>query len=164
MNIYINQKQLDKHFFIPKKCNENNENDENDEDNENNKKLISKICLYDFFSINEIKICEKIRKIPYFENHYIILENYDEIKAADLRERGIGNLDFTPQNKYLLLQYPNNKCIQFNDYFYRMDTPKQFIFKLLDSFSYLLTSLIQLNENICFFNVSTKNIIFNFDC
>ena len=110
MNIYIDQLQINKHFFLPiKNCeereeeyiNEKKNNKNNNMKNKNMKKLISKIRLYDFFSINEAKICEKVKEIPYFQNHYIILYNYDEIKAGDLRERGIINLDYYSDNKYL---------------------------------------------------------------
>ena len=163
MNIYIDQLQINKHFFLPIK-NHLEKEDTNEKKNKNMKKLISKIRLYDFFSINEAKICEKVKEIPYFQNHYIILYNYDEIKAGDLRERGIINLDYYSDNKYLLFQYPNNKCILFNDYFYQLTNPKMLILNLLTSFSYLLNSLIRLNEKVCFFNISTKNIVFNYDC
>jgi len=153
MNLYINQFQLNKHFFSQIKNN-----------NEEKKKYTSKIYLQDFFSINEAIICEKIKKIPYFKNYYIILDDYEYIKVGDLREKGIGNINYNLENNYLLFQYENNKCKKFNDFFYQIRSPKIFISNLLISISYLLNSLIMLNEKVCFFNISSDNIVFNYEC
>lgn len=153
MNLFINQFQLNKHFFSQIK----NKNDDK-------KKYISKIYLQNFFSINEATICEKIKQIPYFQNYYIILDDYEYIKVGDLREKGIGNINYNYENQYLLFQYENNKCKKFNDFFYQIKSPKFFILNLLNSISYLLNSLIILNEKVCFFNISPDNIVFNYDC
>ena len=53
----------------------------------------------------------------------------------------------------------------FNDFLFNLTNPKEFIFHIIESFSYILTSLIKLNyNNICFFNLSPQNIVFNLDC
>jgi hypothetical protein len=41
--------------------------------------LKTKIVSYDFFSINNIKICEIIAKISYYRNYYDIFVDYDFI-------------------------------------------------------------------------------------
>jgi hypothetical protein len=50
-------------------------------------KNISKICIYDFFSANEIEICEKIKEIPYFSQDFSIIEDYHFIKIGEMSER-----------------------------------------------------------------------------
>ena len=55
--------------------------------------------------------------------------------------------------------------VTFNDFLFNIVSPKLFILNVIESFSHLLTSLIQLNDNnICFFNLSPNNIGFDLDC
>ena len=123
-----------------------------------------RIKIYNFFSINESKICNKISKIPnYFNNYNIIIQN-SFIKVGEMNERVLEQLNIinTKNNdKYLLFEYNNNKNIDFEDFLYNLPNPKLFIFHVIDSYSHLLNSLITLkSNNICFFNLSSKNIIF----
>ena len=123
-----------------------------------------RIKIYNFFSINESKICNKISKIPnYFNNYNIIIQN-SFIKLGEMNERVLEQLNIinTKNNdKYLLFEYNNNKNIDFEDFLYNLPNPKLFIFHVIDSYSHLLNSLITLkSNNICFFNLSSKNIIF----
>ena len=170
--------QINKHFFSNSNKNKNvynNENDDNYYENKEKRKYISKICVYDFFSINEATICNIIQNIPFYENNYHILYDYDFITIGRLSEKVIQKIDKidkienmaagSREDKYLLFQYKNNKCILFSDFIFHLTNPKLFISHVLDSFSYLLHSLIKLNDNnICFFHVSPQNIIFNIDC
>jgi hypothetical protein len=53
------------------------------------------------------------------------------------------------------------KLIHFNDFLFNLPNPKLLILHTLETFSYLLQSLIKLNNNnICFFNLSSENIFF----
>ena len=55
--------------------------------------------------------------------------------------------------------------VTFNDFLFNIASPKLFILNVIESFSHILTSLIQLNDNnICFFNLSPSNIGFDLDC
>jgi hypothetical protein len=133
-----------------------------------NSKNKTKICLYNFFSINESNICDKIRKIPYYFNYYKILIDYDFIQIGQLGEKVLEKLEnvHTTDEKVLLFQYKNqDKCVNFNDFLFNLNTPKSLIFHVLDSYSYLLHSLIKLNDNdVCFFNLSAENIVFDNEC
>jgi hypothetical protein len=133
-----------------------------------NSKNKTKICLYNFFSINESNICDKIRNLPYYFNYYRILIDYDFIQIGQLGEKVLEKLEniHITDEKVLLFQYKNDdKCIKFNDFLFNLNTPKSFIFHVLESYSYLLHSLIKLNDNnVCFFNLSSENIVFDNDC
>ena len=125
----------------------------------------SQIVVYDFHSINEVNISNKIKKIPYYSNNYCIVEDYDFINICQLNEKYIENINLTHENKYIVFKYKNNNLVEFNDFFFTIRNPKNFILNTIESFSYLLRGLIQLNENnICFLNLSPKTIVFNLDC
>ena len=68
--------------------------------------------------------------------------------------------------KYLLFKYKNINHLSLNDFLFQIAThPKILIFYLIDIFFYLLQGLIQLNDhNVCFFNLSYKNIVFDLEC
>jgi hypothetical protein len=134
------------------------------------KPFISKTCKYNFFSANEINISEKIKNIPYYYIYYLTLHDYDFIKVGQLGEKVVEELDsddklndtMNYREKYLLFQYKNISFFSFEDFLFGLNSPKQFILHILTSFSDLLDSLIILNDNnICFFDLSTDNIIFN---
>jgi len=72
----------------------------------------TKICVYNFFSINESNICDKIKKIPYYFNYYKILIDYDFVELRQLGEKvleKIKNKDSVTKNdkKLLLFKYDN---------------------------------------------------------
>jgi hypothetical protein len=129
------------------------------------KNAISKIYVQDFFSVNEINICEKIKEIPYYSNYFKILIDYDYIKFGQLGKKIIEkiNINDIENKKLLLFQYENvnNKYKYFNDFLFTLNSPKLIILHTLLSFEYLLNSLIKLNDtNICYFNLSSENILF----
>lgn len=155
MNNNIEVKQINKHFLKFTK-------EENTV-----KKYISKICEYNFFSINEATISQIIDKIPYYENNFCILYDYDFIKIGQINNETLEKQDINlkTDEKYLLFQYKKSRFIYFNDYLFSLNSPKKFFFSIFESFQYLLKSLIKLNDNnICFFDLSPENIAFNSDC
>lgn len=125
----------------------------------------SRISLYDFFSINEIKVCKKILKIPYYVNYFDIMNDYDFIKVGEIKGRNIDKIDefIGTKNgeKYILCQYNNEKMVFLNEYLFTLKNPKLFFSRIFDSYSYLLNSLIKLNKaGVCFFDLSTESIAF----
>ena len=136
---------------------------ENSEDAEENTKI--KIKPNNFFSVNEIKICDKIRKISNYLNYYNIISQNSFISVGEMNEKVLETIELANvdnNQKYLLFEYNYKRNTDFEDFLYNLPTPKLFIFHVLDSYKYLLTSLnILQNNNICFFNLSSKNIIFN---
>jgi hypothetical protein len=181
INIELLKFQIFKNPFINQYLYIQN-NGSNDSKKTNNNK---KIKIYDFFSSNEIKISIKIQSIPYFYNYYNTVINYDRINIYQVFNNSKIiekiNINENIDQKYLLFQYRFDSCnyIEFNEFIFTLTTPKVFIFFILQSFSYLLDSLINLNtKNICFFDLCPENIFFkkmnqsfiikpilqNFDC
>ena len=134
----------------------------NTDDNDENQ---TKITVYDFFSINEIKIGEIIEDIPYYRNYYDIITDYDFIDIGKIGEKIIENVDLDSKNKdkkYVVFNYNDEKRIGFSDFLFKLPNNKQFVFNILNTYSFLLNSLIKLNENgVCFFELSIENIVFS---
>lgn len=121
----------------------------------------SSICLYDFFCSNNIKICEKIKENYNLSSRYHIINSYSSIKISEVSEK-IYNYNTNNNNKYVLLQYNKVEQIDFNDFIFNLPNPKLFIYHVLESYSFLLNSLLDLEQiGICFFSLSTKNIVFH---
>lgn len=118
------------------------------------------ICLYDFFCINNIKICEKIKENYNLPNNYLIINDYNPISINEINEKKY-NYNTNINNKYVLLEYNSEKHLDFYNFLFNLPNPKLFIFHLLDSYEFLLNSLSKLQEiNVCFFNLSVKNVVF----
>ena len=147
----INISNLKTHFF----------NKSKKKDKNNEKKLKTKITNYCFYSINEAKISNQIKKIPYYSNYYSILEDYDFINISTIEEKILKKVEILDENKkYLLFTY-KTYSLNFNDFLYDFTKPKDLIFHLILSFSYLLQSLNLLeNQNLVFFQLSPENIVF----
>jgi hypothetical protein len=121
-----------------------------------------KIVLYDFFSVNEINISKKIKNIPYNANYFDIMIDYDFIDISKIDENLIENIDLNENKKYIIFNYNNEIQVDFQDFLFNLLNIKHFISSLLDSYTNLLHSLIKLNdENICFFELNTHNIVFS---
>ena len=159
MDINIEITNMDKHFFF------NSNKRENLENQDKTKKYKTKLTHYCFYAINEATISKKIKNIRYYSNYYIILEDYEFINISQLNDKILEKLDLEDEKKYLIFKYKNDKLIKFNDFMLNIHNPKLFILHTIESFSYLLRSLIILHENnMCFFNLSPQNIVFNMDC
>lgn len=122
----------------------------------------AKIVLYDFFSVNEINISKKIKNIPYNANYFDIIIDYDFIDISKIDENLIENIDLNENKKYIFFHYNNEVRVDFQEFLFNLSNIKHFISSLLDSYTNLLHSLIKLNdENICFFELNTDNIVFS---
>ena len=125
------------------------------------KEYRTKIVNYSFYSVNEVNICDKISKIPYYTNYFSILDDYDDLNITQLNEDIIEKLKNLDIKKYLLFKYDDKNSIEFIEYLYSFKTVKKLIFDMINTFQHLLQGLHVLNENnICFFNLSPQNIIF----
>ena len=157
MNIEISN--LKTHFLC--------KNDENDEILK--RKYRTKIVNYCFYSINEANISNKIKKIPYYSNYFSILEDYDFINVTNIDDKIIEKVQLLDKStKYLLFKYKNHfvsfteDLLTFDDFLFNFKESKKLIFNVISSFSYLLKSLIYLQEQkVCFFQLSPENIIFD---
>ncbi len=164
MDTNIEISNINKHFNInAKKKLENNEND-SDNEYEENTKYETKIVDYNVYSTNEINITNKIKSIPYHSTYYSILQDYNFVNISELNENYIEKLNIPSDKRYLIFKYKKGNYTLFNDYLLKFINPRLFILNTIESFSHILTSLIKLNDhNICFFNLSPKNIVFNLD-
>ena len=65
----------------------------------------------------------------------------------------------------MVFNYNDEKRIGFSDFLFKLPNNtnnKRFVFNILNTYSFLLNSLIKLNENgVCFFELSTENIVFS---
>ena len=153
MNTNIEISNIYKHFFL------------DDENEDNHKKYKTKITNYCFYSINESNISDIIKKWDYYSNNYSVVDDYDYNNISQLSEKYIDKLNLTNNQRYLIFKYKNEKYFPFNDFLFNLTNSKLFVFHVIESFSYILKSLIELNKNnICFFNLSPQNIVFNLDC
>lgn len=121
----------------------------------------TKIVNYSHFSINEANIAHKINQIPYYSNFFTILDDYEALNVSQLNENIIEKLKNTDNIQYYLFKYSDKNSIDFIDFLYNSTSIKKLIFNIIDSFQHLLSGLHILNENnICFFDISPKNIAF----
>jgi len=164
MKININLSCLKNHFLYENE--ENEENEENIENVDKKNKYTTKIVNYCFYSLNELKICNKIKEIPYYLNNFSIIEDYDYININMLNDMIIEKISLLHDNKrYLIFKYKKDDFVSFNEFLFNIKEPKLLIFHAIESFLYILQSLIKLNENnVCFFNLLPENISFNVNC
>lgn len=121
----------------------------------------TKIVNHSHYSTNEAYICHKIKKIPYYSNYFTILDDYEEVNVSQLNENIIEKLKLTEDIKYYLFKYSDRNQTNFIDFLYNSNSIKKLIFDIINSFEHILSGLHILNDNnICFFNISPKNIIY----
>jgi hypothetical protein len=145
MDTNIELSRLKYHFFF------RNKTTELEEDRIQTK---TKIVKYDFYSVNEAQISDKIKVFPYYFKNYSIIDNYEFINISQLNEKYIEKLN-NDKIRYL----------SFNTFLFDFKTIKLLIFTIIESFSNLLNSLSLLNDNnICFFNLCPQNIVFLYEC
>jgi hypothetical protein len=171
MDTNIEISNINKNFYTNKIINETNVNNlEEDEDYQDYQdynginKYNTKLLSYDFFSINEINISNEIQKIPYYHRNYVVFEIYDFINVSNLSEDFIEKMEISQDIRYLIFKYKKGNFDTFNDNLLKFTEPRLFISNTIETFSDILNSLIKLNgRNICFFNLSPQNIIFDLD-
>ncbi len=121
-----------------------------------------KIVKYDFYIINELQICEKIKKIPYYILNYHIADNYNFINISQLNDKYI---DKVTKSRYLNISYKHKDFSDFHTFLMLSTDIKLLIFNIIESFLYILNSLYSLNDNgICFFNLCPQNIVLLDNC
>jgi hypothetical protein len=147
---------------------------EKGEDN-NLKEERNKIKLKNELFLNEIEISEKIKKMPEYLNYFDVFTDYSNMVFGELNEitelnemSDLNEITKLRENnagldeKFAIVNYKSGFYIDFYDFFLNLPTAKLFIFHIIDSFSYLIKSLLILNtNNICFLNLSAENIVFN---
>lgn len=121
----------------------------------------STIVNYSHFSVNEANIAHKIKKIFDYSNFFSILEDYEPLNISQLNEHIIEKLKNTDNKQYYLFKYLDKHSIYFIDFLYNSKCIKKLIFDMINSFQHIFDGLRILNENnVCFFNISPKNIVY----
>jgi hypothetical protein len=145
--------------------NNNNNNNNNDDDNNNNNEEddLYQTSVYEAGCLNEIRISNLIKTEFFSEEEecavvpfYFVVE-HEFIMLKDLNL----NIVSTPI-KYVLLRYNLNisNYQPLSDYLATVEYPSRFLSTMLDIYSQLLNSLLELEKmNICFFRVSADNIL-----
>jgi len=115
-------------------------------------------CVYDAGCLNEIRISNLIKTEFFSElpNPFYFVVDHQFIGLKDLNL----NIVSTPI-KYVLLRYHLNisKYQPLSEYLATVEYPHRFLSTMLDIYSQLLNSLLELEKmNICFFRVSADNI------
>ena len=150
MNSHINISSFNNYFS-------QTDQDNNEKIKQNRKIIITNSFLY----INEANIAYKIKKIPYYSNYCSILDNYQLLNISQLNDDIIEKIKYNENIQYYLFNYLDKNSFDFIDYLYNFNSIKILIFNVIDTFSHVLSGLNILNKNnICFFNISPKNIIF----
>ena len=128
------------------------------------KKYNTNLISHCFYSINEITICSRIKTMRYYSNNYVILEEYNSVNISQLNDQYIDKCKLNTDDKYYIFNYYADRLVTFNSILFNIDNPKSLILTVLESFSSILNGLLNLNNNnICFFNLSPENIVFNLD-
>ena len=141
------------HFFFK---NNNSNLEEERED-----KFKTRITKYEFYSVNEVQISDKIKVLPYYFTKYNVINNYEFINISQLNDKYIEKINLNDNIRYLNLNYKNAVFTDFNTFLFNFKTIKLFVFAIIETFSKLLDSLSELNDNnICFFNLCPQNIVF----
>lgn len=121
----------------------------------------TRIVNYSPISVNEANIAHKIKQIPYYSNYFSVLDDHESLNISQLNENVIERLNPSEDMKYYLFTYSDRNSNDLIDLIYNSCSIKRLIFDIINSFEHILYGLHLLNENdICFFDISPKNIVF----
>jgi hypothetical protein len=121
----------------------------------------NKIVNYSPFSVNEANICHKIKKISGYIDYFSILEDYEAVNVSQLNDDIIEKLKNNVESQYYLFKYNDRNAVVFIDCLFKFTTIKKLILNNINTFQHILNGLIVLNDNnICFFDISHRNIVF----
>lgn len=137
----------------------NNANNVNILNNEKNYRSI--IIPKSPLSLNETTISHIISQIPYYNNFFSVLDDYEPLNITELNDNVFERVINKEIINYYLFKYNDCQSIDFTDYLYNFKSIKTLFFNMIDTLLHLLNGLCILNNsNICFFNITPQNIIF----
>lgn len=147
-NIHMDGPSFDK-FFLPHKSTEQPSFSRN------------KIVNYCRIIVNEATICHKIRKIPYHNNHFSVLSEYEQLNISQLDHHMLRHIDKSTDIDYYLFKYNDKYATTLTEIIYGSKDAKKLLLDTITSFEYVLKALALLNENgICYFGLSPQNIVY----
>jgi hypothetical protein len=139
----------------------NKENKENKDHYDTNDNKRSELCPYDTFSQNEVKITNILKNIDQYHIYFNLFVEQHNVKLGQLNDRNMDRMDCYDDNNILFI-YNDKHKIDFSTFITSFETPRHFLLNLFESYRELLKILcITQNMNLCIFNVSPQNILFD---
>ena len=118
----------------------------------------------DFFFQNELIIVEFVKKIRYYSIWFDIIQKHTPLKVGEMDDRVLYQHEITVSREmptYVLCEYPTEQRVGFWEFMMNLQTPKQAVFHIFDSFSLILDSLDRLNQKgLHFYGLGPDNIVF----
>jgi hypothetical protein len=112
--------------------------------------------------INEIKISEKIKQIPYFFLHFSPIRNSKMLNVSEIDENILELSEIAEKKYYVLLLKEDLYYSSFSHFFNNLSNPKEKVLELFDSYTYLLKTIHILNSNkIVYFDINDEKIGYN---
>jgi hypothetical protein len=89
------------------------------------------------------------------------LEDYEALNISQLNDDIIEKLKNIGNMQYYLFKYNDRDSVNFIDFLYNFTSIKKLILDNINAFKHILYGLHILNDNnVCFFDISPKNILF----
>lgn len=112
--------------------------------------------------VNEIKISEKIKQIPYFFLHFSPIKNSKMLNVSEIDENILELSEIAEKKYYVLLLKEDLHYSSFSHFFNTLSNPREKVLELFDSYTYLLKSIHVLNSNkIVYFDINDEKIGYN---
>lgn len=120
----------------------------------------NQIVRHSFHSMNEANICNKIQKIPMYQDHFSILEDFEQLNADKISDENAANDIHQVETEYYLFKYSDKNAVDFIDFLYSQTSIKKLLLCTFNTFQHVTSSLSMLHKNkICYFHISPQNII-----
>lgn len=121
----------------------------------------SEVCVNDAFSQNEIKITNVLKNMSQYYLYFNVFVEYHSVKLGQLNDKNIESMDYYDDNNILFIYHDKHK-ISFSSFITSFKNCRQFLLNLLESYCELIKIFcITHNTNLCIFNVSPENILFD---
>jgi hypothetical protein len=133
-------------------------------------KKTKKIRIYDDFSKYYIKMIQQIHQIPEYSTFFHTYEKAEFLEFTKIEDSSsFKKISLSPENQYILFTYKflSKKTIPFYQHIYQsiqQGLCKPFLLLLLNSYQQLLKNqqqLLKTEKKLCFFNISSTNILFS---
>jgi len=112
--------------------------------------------------VNEIRISEKIKQIPYFFLYFSPIKNSKILNVSDIDENILELSEIAEKKYYVLLFTEDLHYSSFSHFFNNLSNPREKVLELFDSYTYLLKGINALNSNkIVYFDINEEKIGYN---
>jgi len=143
---------------ISQRPEETGKNSKTNRNSNSNKQMIR---LYSFLLQNSIDFSEQIKQLSSVSMRFDVIVAHKFVQLGHVNKYTNNTLEYLKTDKkHVLCEYNLQNSIPFDEFLITHPTPKTLIFHVLDTYSYLLNSLLLLNSiNVCFYNMSAANIV-----